>query len=99
MEGMREEIAGVNPTALEVLLTERIVSCWMLVELLEALNTGYYVQDTDRKRLDPRYFMQMVKILDSAYRRYLASIQALARVRKLQAGAPAVQHNTQINLS
>jgi hypothetical protein len=99
MEGMREEIAGENPTPLEVLLTERIVSCWMLVELLEALNTGFYVQDTDRKRLDPRYFMQMVKILDSAYRRYLSSIQALARVRKLQAGTPGIQYNTQINLS
>ena len=99
MEGMREEIGGPSPTALESLLTERIVSCWMLVELLEALNTGYYVRDTDRKRLDPRYFMQMVKILDSAYRRYLASIQALARVRKLQAGTPGIQFNTQINVS
>ena len=98
MEGMREEIAGANPSALEVLLTERIVSCWMLVELLEALNTGYYVRDAGGKRLDPRYFMQMVKILDSAYRRYLSSIQALARVRKQQAGGPAVQHNTQINV-
>jgi hypothetical protein len=99
MEGMRQEIAGANPTPLEVLLTERIVSCWMLVELLEALNTGYYVRDTDRKRLDVRYFMQMVKILDSAYRRYLSSIQALARVRKLQAGTPGIQYNTQINVS
>jgi hypothetical protein len=97
MEVMREEIAGESPSPLEVLLTERVVSCWMLVELLEALNSGYYVRDGG-KRVDVRYFMQMVKILDSAYRRYLASIQTLARVRKLQANKPGIQFNTQINV-
>jgi len=93
LEGMQEEIGGPNPSPLEILLTERVVSCWMLVELLEALNSAYYVRDTGGKRVDVRYFLQMVKVLDSAYRRYLASIQTLARVRKLQGGAN-VQYNT-----
>jgi hypothetical protein len=35
---------------------------------------------------------------ESAHRRYLAAIRELARVRRLQAGAPALQVNTQINI-
>jgi hypothetical protein len=35
--------------------------------------------------------------VESATRRYLASIRELARVRKLQAGTPPVQVNTQVN--
>ena len=36
--------------------------------------------------------------LEGATRRYLAAIRELARVRKLQAGAPPVQVNTQVNV-
>jgi hypothetical protein len=35
---------------------------------------------------------------ESANRRYLAAIKALSQVRKVQANAPAVQLNMQINL-
>jgi hypothetical protein len=31
---MRAQIAGEDPSPLETLLTERVVSCWLLVELL-----------------------------------------------------------------
>jgi hypothetical protein len=34
---LRAEVAGEDPTPLEVLLTERIVSAWLVVEVLEAL--------------------------------------------------------------
>jgi hypothetical protein len=34
MDQMRSEIAGENPNPLEVLLTERVVSGWLLVEVL-----------------------------------------------------------------
>ncbi len=34
---MRAEVAGVNPTPLEVLLTERVVASWLLAEILAAL--------------------------------------------------------------
>ena len=37
---MRAQIAGEDSTPLETLLTERVVSCWLLVELLEALTSA-----------------------------------------------------------
>jgi hypothetical protein len=40
----------------------------------------------------------MAKLLESVQRRYLASIQALARVRKLQSNTPGIQVNTQVNV-
>ena len=86
---MRAEIAGEDPTPLEVLLTERVVSLWMLTTVLEALIATQYrrVVDGPSERLSPSYVLQQSRILESATRRYLAAIKELARVRKLQAGA------------
>jgi hypothetical protein len=42
LDVMREEIAGDNPTPLEVLLTEQVVSCWLWLTLLDALNSGQF---------------------------------------------------------
>jgi hypothetical protein len=88
---MRAEIAGDDPTPLEVLLTERVVSLWMLTTLLEALVATQYRRDVGDgpERLSPSYIMQQSRILESATRRYLAAIKELARVRKLLAGVPA----------
>jgi hypothetical protein len=94
---MRGEISGANPTPLEVLLAEQIVSLWMLSQLHEVLHSAYYVRDSEH-RVSPSYLLQMVKIQESIHRRFLASIQTLARVRKLQANTPGIQVNTQINL-
>jgi len=94
---MREEIAGENPTPLEVLLTEQIVSLWMLLELHEVLHSAQYERGSEHL-VPPSFLQQMVKIQESVHRRFLASIQALARVRKLQANTPGIQVNTQINL-
>jgi hypothetical protein len=94
---MREEIAGENPTPLEALLTEQIVSLWMLLELHEVLHSAQYERGSEH-RLPPSFLLQMVKLQESAHRRFLASVQALARVRKLQANTPGIQVNTQINL-
>ncbi len=55
-------------------------------------------RDIDNRTPLP-YFLKMLKVRASANRRYLAAIKALAQVRKLQANTPAVQFNTQINLS
>jgi hypothetical protein len=96
LDVMREEIAGEDPTPLEVLLTEQVVSSWLWLTLLDALNSGQFRKGT-KTRMGAPYLRQMVKIQDSAHRRFLSSIQALARVRRLQAGV-AVQYNTQINL-
>lgn len=101
LDAMRAEIAGdLNPTPLEVLLTERIVSLWMLTALLEVLVGAQYRKTlSDRtKRSSPSYLIQQSRILEGATRRYLAAIRELARVRKLQAGAPPVQVKTQVNI-
>ena len=100
LDAMRAEIAGEDPTPLEVLLTERVVSLWMLTTLLEALMATQYRRDVDdgTERLSPSYILQQSRILDSATRRYLAAIRDLARVRKLEASAPPVQVNTQVNV-
>jgi hypothetical protein len=100
LDAMRAEIAGEDPTPLEVLLTERVVSLWMLTTLLETLlATQYRRSESDgAKRLSPSYILQQSRILDGATRRYLAAIRELARVRKLEATAPPVQVNTQVNV-
>jgi hypothetical protein len=97
MQQMRSEIAGENPTPLEVLLTERVVSGWLLVEVLEGLIAAQYQRDVKAHRVAPTYVIQQSRILESATRRYLAAIKELARVRKLRMGAP-VQVNTQVNV-
>ena len=97
MHQMRSEIAGENPTPLEVLLTERVVAGWLLVEVLEGFIAAQYQRDVKAHRVPPTYVIQQSRILESATRRYLAAIRELARVRKLQEGAPPVQVNTQVN--
>ncbi len=39
---MAGELAGVNATPLEVLLSDRVASLWVLVELQEALQAAWY---------------------------------------------------------
>jgi hypothetical protein len=97
MHQMRSEIAGESPTPLEVLLTERVVAGWLLVEVLEGLIAAQYQRDVKSHRVPPGTVLQQSRILESATRRYLAAVRELARVRKLQAGAP-VQVNTQVNV-
>ena len=97
MHQMRSEIAGENPTPLEVLLTERVVAGWLLVEVLEGLIAAQYQRDVTAHRVPPAHVIQQSRIVESATRRHLAAIRERARVRKLQAGAP-VQVNTQVNV-
>jgi len=97
---MRAQIAGEDPTPLETLLTERVVSCWLLVELLEALTSaqlqsGEHMRD---KRVPDSLLKLILKWQESAHRRYLAAMRDLARIRQLQRGTPEVQYNTQNNL-
>jgi hypothetical protein len=94
---MRSEIAGENPTPLELLLTERVVAGWLLVEILEGLIAAQYQRDVKAHRVAPTYIIQQSRIVESATRRYLAAIRELATVRKLRMGAP-VQVNTQVNV-
>ena len=96
---MRAEVAGEDPTPLEVLLTERIVSAWLVVEVLEALLNAQLKRGEGAPRTVPSYLKFILGWLESYHRRYLASIRELARVRRLQSNTPSVQVNTQINLT
>jgi hypothetical protein len=96
---MRAEVAGPDPSPLEVLLAERICSLWLLIEALEMLVSVQLLADLPRERRSPMSFLKHVfKWQESANRRFLSAIRELARVRKLQNNTPAVQFNTQINL-
>jgi formamidopyrimidine-DNA glycosylase len=100
LDAMREEVAGENPTPLEVLLTERVVACWMLVQLFDALMAGQLWKGApSENRIGAGALRHYLRWQDLANRRFLAAVQALARVRKLQANTPGVQFNTQINVS
>ena len=96
-ERMALELAGDNPTPLEVLLSERVASLWVLVELQEALLAAYY--KTGKAHLS--VVLQMARLQESSHRRYLAAIKTLAQVQKLQ-GPSRVQVNiggNQVNVS
>jgi hypothetical protein len=90
-------VLTVAVVPLKVLLTEQIVSLWMLLQLHEVLHSATYKRGSVH-RGSPSFLLQLVKIQESAHRRFLASVQTLARVRKLQANMPGIQVNTQINL-
>ncbi len=91
---LRRELAGPNPTPLEVLLVERIALCWYHVHLCETavgLNAG---------TMSLAQAAYQDKRLNSAHKRYLGAIKALAQVRKLQ--LPSVQVNIgekQVNIA
>ena len=95
---MRAEIAGENPTPLEILLTERVVACWILVELFEALMAPQLWKAGSQSRVSFQVLRHYLHWQEIANRRYLVSIRELARVRKLQSNTPGVQYNTQINV-
>jgi hypothetical protein len=95
---LRTEVAGENPTVLEVMLAERIVSLWLVVEALEALMNAQLQVGPDVRRFTPSFLKFIIGWLETYHRRYLASIRELARVRKLQSNTPGIQYNTQINL-
>ena len=84
LELLRDELAGPNPTAVERLLVDRIVSCWLQLHLVEmrftqlknlSIGLGEYWQDR----------------IDRSQRRYLSAIKTLATVRKL--ALPVLQVN------
>ncbi len=87
-----KDVAGKNPTPLEKLLAERIVTCWLDVQLLEARWAS--AQEVTFERGE--YFSRM---LDRAHSRYLSAIKVLAQVRRLS--VPLIQLNVadkQINM-
>ena len=80
---MASELAGPNPTPLEVLLCDRVASLWVLVELQEALNAAWYSGQAKGKT-SPAFMLQMARLQESAQRRYLQAIKTLAQVQRLR---------------
>ena len=83
---MRQDLAGEDPSPLEVLLIARIVACWLQVQHAD-LEAAEFVQRGGSFR-EGDY---LTKRQDRANKRYLASIKALAQIRRLQ--QPVVQVN------
>jgi hypothetical protein len=76
IDRMAADLKGPNPTALEKLLINRILMCWLYLQWREQfLVTG--TGDAPARR---EYVCRM---FDRAHKRYLASIKALAQLRKL----------------
>lgn len=84
LDAMRRELAGPKPSALEQLLAERIVACWLQLQYGEIL----YAQNLGKMSTEQDEYQQ--RRLDRFHRRYLSSIKALAQIRKM---GPAVQVN------
>ena len=88
LEAMREEVAGKNCSALERLLSERVVLTWLEVQLFEAL----YAKNMRSKLTIPQAEHHQ-KRLDRAHRRHLSAIRELAQIRKLLKGTAITQIN------
>lgn len=84
VELKREELAGPDSSPLVNMLVDRIVVCWLQVQLGDqlCLETGWMTQPQMEHR---------EKVRDRAHRRLLQAIKTLARVRKL--AVPVVQVN------
>jgi hypothetical protein len=91
---LKQQIAGESASALEELLVDRIVSCWLQVHYAEATaaqNAGQLSRD---------WADHYQRRQTHAQRRYLSAIKALAQVRKLL--GPTIQVNiakNQVNLA
>ena len=87
-------VAGVNPSGLETLLSERVALC--RVSLFMAENTRNLVLKREgANEATARYYNDL---LDREHRRYLAAIKALAQVRRLQLPAVTVAASGQVNI-
>jgi hypothetical protein len=105
LEQLRAEIADDNPSLLELLLAERVVALWFLVQFLDgalhgALHNAFMMRKGKEhgSGFSDSFARFTIKWQESAHKRCLDAIRELARVRRLQATTPAVQVNTQINL-
>lgn len=97
---MRAEIAGEVPTPLEKLLTERVVTAWMLLQVLDLFVSVQLGRETSKKvRASASTIKFYLDWQERAHRQLLNSIKVLAQVRKFQSNTPSLQvNNTQVNI-
>ena len=96
LDSMRRELGGPEPTSIEVLLIERVVSSWILLELLNSA----YLTSVDKQQQVPHSFAKFyLDWQEKVHRRFLSVIKHLAMVPRLQSGVPnSHTNNVQINL-
>jgi hypothetical protein len=85
MNRLRTDLAGADPSPLERLLADRIALCWLSLHDAEARFTQ------QSKDLNIKQVECWQRRIDSAHKRYLSAIKALATIRKL--ALPALQVN------
>lgn len=87
LAAMRAELEGQAPSALERLLVERVVACWLDLQVLELQHAARAAE------LSPAAVLLLDRRRTSANRRYLAALKTLASVRKLGLPTTAIQVN------
>ncbi len=93
MEVLRQDLAGPAATPLEALLVDRIVICWLQVQMADIAQAKGEAQTITLEKF------QLCR-QDSANRRYLAAIRSLATIRKM--ALPVLQINVgrnQVNMA
>lgn len=85
---LRNSLGGPNPSALEMLLVERILACWLQANYLETLYAQRMGSREARTWPDDEGHQRRQ---DRAHRRFLSAVKTLAVVRRL--ALPAVQVN------
>jgi hypothetical protein len=81
---LREELSGPNPTPLERLRVERVVSCWLYLHHVE-------MRCCQKESMSLAVGSYLERSLSATQKRYLAAIKTLALVRKL--AVPVLQVN------
>jgi hypothetical protein len=97
LRAMQESLAGPNPTALEQLLIDRILACWLQVQHAD---TRYVERAMYSERLSFQESEFLQRRQDRTQLRYLQAIKTLAQVRRL--AAPVLQVNvakSQLNVA
>jgi len=87
LKEMRGDLCGPNPSALERLMAERIVACWLQLQYAEIV----YAQNLGKLSIPQSEYYE--RRLNRLHRRYLSSVKSLAQIRKM---GPAV---LQINVA
>ncbi|MGE5755109.1 MAG: hypothetical protein ACM35G_05255 [Planctomycetaceae bacterium] len=85
LAALKAELLGPDPTPIERLLVERVATCWLRLHLRELAVTASAAE----RRPHPEVLEFHTRQLDRAHQRYLTSLTARAKVRRL--GQPAVR--------
>lgn len=87
LEDLRKQLAGLEPSVLELLLVERIVLCWVQVNHADM---RFVTQQKSLTFEQAEYYMRRQ---DRALKRFLQACKALAQIRKL------LRPNIQLNVA